>query len=306
MKKIVVYAIVLIPVVLLAQTSSPNTGKKRVDLLWKARAFQAIERIKEFSDNPPEPLTKKIRYEMSFEVAYANFLQLPETLIKKSPHNTSYHIVFNLGGLLDVLYTYNNESEMLVSVGIDRLPKGTRVVIPSGAAKNTFLSNYIIVSDINEPDNPSILFSLTDPFSSFIFSESNPSGQQPVAEPNAFDLLKQSFTGDAKTEPNLPDEINTVDSEDSRLPESPKLKAEEIIFTGRREPEAVTKFFQTGPKCGSSPDFAIQLQSTVEPSRWDHVITVHGFVNDGEICQMLVDYLNGSTNSVYRAVQINN
>jgi len=76
------------------------------------------------------------------------------------------------------------------------------------------------------------------------------------------------------------------------------------LFTTKRDSD-VTKFFRSG-KCGISPDYAIELQSTMEPSRWDHVITVHGFVNDGEISQKLVDYLNQSTNSVYRAVKLNN
>ena len=72
-----------------------------------------------------------------------------------------------------------------------------------------------------------------------------------------------------------------------------------------RQEEDVTAFFQH-KKCGSSPDCAIQLQSTMEPSRWDHVITVHGFVNDDEIAQNLTDYLNSSTNSHYRVMLLNN
>ena len=76
------------------------------------------------------------------------------------------------------------------------------------------------------------------------------------------------------------------------------------LSTTKRDSE-VTRFFQSG-KCGSSPDYAIELQSTVEPSRWDHVITVHGFVNDGKICQKLVDYLNQSSNDAYRAIKLNN
>jgi len=162
----------LIPVILLAQTSLPSKGENDVDLLWKARALQAMERIEKFSANPPEPLTKKIKYEIAFEASYAAFLTYPESLIKKQPHNTSYHIVLNLGDeLLDVLYTYDNKYQQLVSIGIDHLPKDARVVIPSKVLNDSYLIDYIIVSSINEPNNPSILFSLTDPFLNFVLSE---------------------------------------------------------------------------------------------------------------------------------------
>ncbi len=68
--------------------------------------------------------------------------------------------------------------------------------------------------------------------------------------------------------------------------------------------DQVATFFRKH-KCGSSPDYAIQIQSTVEPMRWDHVITVHGFVDDFGVCQKLVNYLNQSTNDHYRAVPLN-
>jgi hypothetical protein len=71
----------------------------------------------------------------------------------------------------------------------------------------------------------------------------------------------------------------------------------------RQEEDATAFFKQT--KSGSSPDCAILLQSAMEPSRWDHVITVHGFVNDAEVAQKLVNYLNNSTNSNYRVALLN-
>ena len=163
----------LIPVILLAQTSLSSKGENDIDLLWKARALQAVERIEKFTANPPKPLTKKVKYEIAFEASYAAFLTYPEMLIKKQPHNTSYHLFFNWGDeeMLDVLYTYDNESQKLISVGIDHLPKDARIVIPSKALKDSYLTDYIYVSSINEPNNPSILFSLTDPFSNFVLSE---------------------------------------------------------------------------------------------------------------------------------------
>ena len=71
-----------------------------------------------------------------------------------------------------------------------------------------------------------------------------------------------------------------------------------------KQTEAVTTYFRKF-KCGSSPDCAILLQQTTEPSQWDHVITVHGFVNDDEIAHKLTDYLNASTNSNYRVMLLN-
>lgn len=72
----------------------------------------------------------------------------------------------------------------------------------------------------------------------------------------------------------------------------------------RNQTGAVTTYFSKF-KCGSSPDCAILFQQTTEPSQWDHVITVHGFVNDEEIAQELTDYLNASTNSNYRVMLLN-
>ena len=71
-----------------------------------------------------------------------------------------------------------------------------------------------------------------------------------------------------------------------------------------RQDEDVTAFFQQ-KQCGSSPDYAILQQSTFEPSRWDHVITVHGFVDDASVAQQIVTSLEQSGNDSYRAVQIN-
>jgi len=72
-----------------------------------------------------------------------------------------------------------------------------------------------------------------------------------------------------------------------------------------REPEDVTKFFKNGSKCGSSPDYAIYQQSSFEPSRWDHVITVHGFVDDARVANEIVALLEQSGKQAYKAVQIN-
>lgn len=73
----------------------------------------------------------------------------------------------------------------------------------------------------------------------------------------------------------------------------------------KRDDNAVRKYFQNGPAIGSCSDYAIELQSNVDPSQWDYVITVHGFVNDEEIAQKLADYLNNSSTSRYRTVQLN-
>ncbi len=81
------------------------------------------------------------------------------------------------------------------------------------------------------------------------------------------------------------------------------MSCDEVSVRDKEEAQ-VTKFFQKH-KFGSSPDWAIELQSAMEPERWDHVITVHGFVNDWEMAQKLADHLNQTTNSHYRAVPLN-
>jgi len=68
--------------------------------------------------------------------------------------------------------------------------------------------------------------------------------------------------------------------------------------------EDVARFFGNH-KCGESPDYAIEMQSTVEPTQWDHVITVHGFTDDFDACEKLVDHLNRTATGNYRAVPLN-
>ena len=58
----------------------------------------------------------------------------------------------------------SGRTQDLLSIGIDRLPKGWRIVIPSGEAKN-LLKDYIVVSDIADANEPTMLFSTTNPFS---------------------------------------------------------------------------------------------------------------------------------------------
>ena len=81
------------------------------------------------------------------------------------------------------------------------------------------------------------------------------------------------------------------------------VSCEETADSGS-DPDRVARFFGKH-KCGASPDYAIEIQSTLEPTRWDHVITVHGFVDDFDACKKIVDHLNRSTNDNYRAVPLN-
>ena len=137
-----------------------------IDLLWKARALQALEKMGEFTDNPPKPMTTKDKYEMMVETAFTLILAEPETVIKKSPLTTNYHLIFNIGDRgLDVLYTYDNESQELISVGIDRLPKNWRIAVPSRASQTTLPTDYIIASNMADQNEPIMVFSTTDPFS---------------------------------------------------------------------------------------------------------------------------------------------
>jgi len=68
--------------------------------------------------------------------------------------------------------------------------------------------------------------------------------------------------------------------------------------------ENVTNYFQQS-RSEDSPDYTIQQKGITEPIHWDQVITVHGFVDDSEMAQRLVNNLNGSGPRIYRAVPIN-
>lgn len=69
-------------------------------------------------------------------------------------------------------------------------------------------------------------------------------------------------------------------------------------------PEDVTTYFHQ-TKCGDSPDFAIYQQQITDPSKWDHVITVHGYFDDANVAHGLVEHLNESGFKAYKAVQLN-
>lgn len=73
---------------------------------------------------------------------------------------------------------------------------------------------------------------------------------------------------------------------------------------GTRTENAVTAFFRER-KCGQSPDWAIEKAVHAPGGGWTHVITVHGFANDSEAAQMVVDLLNKNTNDTYRCVPLN-
>jgi len=68
--------------------------------------------------------------------------------------------------------------------------------------------------------------------------------------------------------------------------------------------DGVAKHFASH-KCGDSPDYAIEIQSSVDPMQWDHVITVHGYVDDFDAAQRLVEYLNRTGVDNHRCVPLN-
>ena len=57
-------------------------------------------------------------------------------------------------------------------------------------------------------------------------------------------------------------------------------------------------------KLGKSPHIAIKRQSIIEPTQWDHVISVHGFADNRYVAKNLVNYLNGTGPKVYIAVKL--
>ncbi|MBL7107046.1 MAG: hypothetical protein ISS77_05520 [Phycisphaerae bacterium] len=141
-----------------------------IDLLWKARALQAVEKMEVLTKKMEKEDSQTLRYEIMLEFAYANILTMPDTLIKKDSLVTSYHIFLNYGddGLFNLLYNYSDETNNLVSVSIDHLPKNRRIVMYHDTPNAFFLINP---SDMNEP---MIAFSKTKPFEAFVVGESMP------------------------------------------------------------------------------------------------------------------------------------
>ena len=140
-------------------------AQDRVDLLWKARALQAIEKIEksvERMGDQSEKVTLKEKYEAMLEFAYAQIVAEPNIVVKKSRGVTSYHLIFNYGdnGMLDVLYTYDNESNLCKFMSVDSLPKRRRIAIPVTQR----FSDIIFITNPSDPNEPGFAFHRSNPF----------------------------------------------------------------------------------------------------------------------------------------------
>jgi hypothetical protein len=144
-------------------------GQDPIDLMWKARGLQAMEKIEQFNArlkaNPEEKLPLKIKLEMMIEFAYAQMIagqEIRNMVVKKGPGGVSYHLILNYGekGVLDIFYTYPLGGTQCVAMTIARLPKGYCIGLPS-AKEGADMAIFTNPDDSNEPG---IVFSRSNPF----------------------------------------------------------------------------------------------------------------------------------------------
>lgn len=152
--------LVLATVALFAAYRTAFANSQKVDLLWKARALQAIEKMETLGEKIKKEDSQRLRYEILIEFAYSNIIATPEMCVYRNDAVTTYHLIMHFGedGLLDVLYNFDVKSEKLVTVSIDLLPKNRRVVMYSGE------ESYFYIFNRTDPNEPMIKFSKTNPF----------------------------------------------------------------------------------------------------------------------------------------------
>jgi len=135
-----------------------------VDLLWKARAIRAQERLDSLKNLD---LTKcknamKIAWEIMLENAFKNS-SIAKVKDKELIH---YHLIIytssDLNKYLDVSYIYNT-SDKLVGFGINKLPTELRAALIVGD-KRPGADNMVMVGD----GKCNYCFIKTQPFDSFV------------------------------------------------------------------------------------------------------------------------------------------
>lgn len=138
-----------------------------IDLLWKARALKSVENIEVMTGKLQKEDSKKLRFEIILEYAYAALLLNPEIISKKTSTVNTYHLLLNYGddGGLDVLYNYDPIKQKLLSVSIDRLPKDRRISMICDMPNIFWVLNY------EEPNEPVFVFNRADPFDIMILSK---------------------------------------------------------------------------------------------------------------------------------------
>lgn len=139
-----------------------------IDLLWKARALKAVENIEVMTEKLQKEDSKKLRFEIMLEYAYAGLLLKPEIINKKTSTINTYHLYLNYGrddGMLDILYNYDPITQKLLSVSIDHLPKDRRISMFCDMPNIFWVLNY------EEPNEPVLVFNRADPFDVMVLSK---------------------------------------------------------------------------------------------------------------------------------------
>jgi hypothetical protein len=144
---------------------APSSARAKVSIAsqWKARAFDAIERLKNYGKQMKNGGVSaaeehQLSVWMVVEYAYAAHLDpdLGKSVHKSEPDGgESFHLLLNGGdaGLFDLLYTYDKKGE-LKGTRVDMLPKGWSVGVLPG-------SQLLIVFNSNRD---AFFFDTTDPF----------------------------------------------------------------------------------------------------------------------------------------------
>lgn len=126
------------------------------DLLLKARALQASERLNEVSRLEPDQVSAVRYYNSLVDLAYTHFINIPDIVIKDRLY---YHLTIAINNdALDIVYVMSDDKMSIDGVRIDRLPKGFTVM-----TSQHFGNALINVGAIDNADIPILLIPLNDP-----------------------------------------------------------------------------------------------------------------------------------------------
>jgi len=157
---ILIMLFILIPFFPSSQAIAQDT-----DLLWKARALQAIEKLDDLTSDLKQNFSLENNYRVMIEFAYAFILSNPEIAVKATSDIVAYHLILNFGedGHLDVAYIYNLAGE-LTACRIDRLPKNLGALLLTGQD----YSDFVAIRHLFDTEQPSLYFSKSDPFAAMV------------------------------------------------------------------------------------------------------------------------------------------
>jgi hypothetical protein len=138
------------------------------DKLWKERASQASEKLKEIKKKMTQNDSEVLKFEGMVESAYAMIMAAPEVTVKKSPAIAAYHLLLSYDddGMLDVVYLYDLKTHKYLGLRVDRLPKNRGIVCFQGK-----MSDFITISNYTDVKEPKIMFSKSDPFKVYVLEK---------------------------------------------------------------------------------------------------------------------------------------